>query len=69
VPERLGARIADERDARRKETPLRHFLSKHVDPVDPDGLYVLRWLNVTLVCFDADGLMKGHAILNGAHFR
>lgn len=42
------------------------FLTKHTEPVDPDGFYLVRWPNVTMVRFDADGLMMGEDIMNGA---
>lgn len=42
------------------------FLSKHSEPVDPNGTYLLRWPNVTMIRFDADGLMQGEEIINGA---
>jgi hypothetical protein len=42
------------------------FLAGHSEPVDPDGIYLLRWPNVTMIRFDAAGLMMGEEILNGA---
>lgn len=42
------------------------FLAKHTEPVDPDGVYLVRWPNVTMMRFDADGLMMGEDIINGA---
>jgi len=42
------------------------YLTKHSEPVDPEGLYLLRWPNVTIVRFDKDGLMMGEDIMNGA---
>ena len=42
------------------------FLAAHSEPVDPAGLYVVRWPNVTAIRFDADGLMMGENVLNGA---
>jgi hypothetical protein len=45
------------------------FLGKHSEPVDPDGIYLIRWPNVTLIRFDAEGLMKGEDIINGAPIR
>lgn len=42
------------------------YLSGHREPVDPDGLYLVRWPGMTTIRFDADGLMMGEEILNGA---
>lgn len=42
------------------------FLTRHTEPVDPAGVYLVRWPNVTMMRFDADGLMMGEDILNGA---
>ena len=41
------------------------FLARHSEPVDPDGVYLVRWPNVTMMRFDADGLMMGEDIING----
>ncbi|MDB5686359.1 MAG: hypothetical protein JWR77_948 [Rhizorhabdus sp.] len=42
------------------------YLTKHKEPVDPDALYLVRWPNITMIKFDADGLMMGEDIVNGA---
>lgn len=42
------------------------FLTRHSEPVDPDGVYLVRWPNVTMIRFDAEGLMMGEDIFNGA---
>ena len=42
------------------------FLARHSEPVDPDGVYLVRWPNVTMMRFDADGFMIGEDIINGA---
>jgi hypothetical protein len=42
------------------------FLSEQGGPVDSRGFYLLRWPNVTMVRFDAAGLMMGEEIINGA---
>lgn len=42
------------------------FLTKHSDPVDSEGVYLVRWPNMTAIRFDAEGLMMGEDILNGA---
>jgi hypothetical protein len=42
------------------------FLSEQAGPVDSRGFYLLRWPNVTMIRFDADGLMRGEEIINGA---
>lgn len=45
------------------------FLARHSEPVDPDGIYLIRWPNVTTIRFDAEGLMMGEDIINGAPIR
>lgn len=42
------------------------FLARHTEPVDPAGVYLVRWPNVTMMQFDAEGLMMGEDIINGA---
>jgi hypothetical protein len=42
------------------------FLTKHSEPVDPQGVYLARWPNVTVIRFDEAGLMMGEDIFNGA---
>lgn len=42
------------------------YLGKHSEPVDPDGVYIVRWPNVTMIRFDTQGLMMGEDIINGA---
>lgn len=42
------------------------YLIRHSEPVDPDGLYMVRWPNVTVIRFDEAGLMMGEEIVNGA---
>ena len=42
------------------------YLTKHSEPVDPDGVYLVRWPNVTMIRFDEHGLMQGEDIVNGA---
>jgi hypothetical protein len=42
------------------------YLTKHTEPVDPNGFYLMRWPNVTIIQFDRDGLMMGEDIMNGA---
>lgn len=42
------------------------FLTKHSEPVDLAGIYLVRWPNVTMMRFDADGLIMGEDIINGA---
>ena len=42
------------------------YLTKHSEPVDPDGVYMVRWPNITMIRFDTDGLMMGEDIINGA---
>lgn len=42
------------------------FLANHSEPVDPEGFYLLRWPNITTLRFDADNLMMGEDIQNGA---
>lgn len=42
------------------------FLGNHSEPVDPAGKYLVRWPSVTNIRFDAEGLMKGEEIQNGA---
>ena len=42
------------------------YLTKHSEPVDPEGLYLARWPNFTLIRFDSEGLMMGEDIMNGA---
>ncbi|KQT34602.1 hypothetical protein ASG29_00010 [Sphingomonas sp. Leaf412] len=42
------------------------FLASYDDKIDAEGLYIIRWLNVTTLRFDKDGLMMGEDILNGA---
>lgn len=42
------------------------FLTRHTEPVDPAAVYLARWPNVTMTRFDADGLMMGEDIINGA---
>jgi hypothetical protein len=42
------------------------YLTKHTEPVDPQGFYMARWPNVTMVRFDEHGLMMGEDIINGA---
>src|SRR3546814_649962 len=42
------------------------FLTKHSEPVDADGVYLVRWPNVTLIRFDEKGLMMGEEVINGA---
>lgn len=42
------------------------FLANYAEPVDPQATYLLRWPAVTLIRFDAQGLMMGEEILNGA---
>ena len=34
--------------------------------MDPDGVYLVRWPSLTTVRFDADDLMMGEDIQNGA---
>lgn len=42
------------------------YLTKHSEPVDQDGVYMVRWPNVTIVRFDDHELMMGEDIVNGA---
>lgn len=42
------------------------FMTRHSEPVDPDEFYLARWPNITMMRFDADGLMMGEDIINGA---
>lgn len=42
------------------------YLSKHREPVDPAGFYLVRWWNLTMIRFDEEGLMMGEDILNGS---
>src|SRR3546814_3672393 len=42
------------------------FLTKHSEPVDADGVYLVRWPNVTSIRFDEKGLMMGEDVINGA---
>jgi len=42
------------------------FLGNHNEPVEPDGFYLLRWPSITSVRFDAENLMMGEDIHNGA---
>ena len=42
------------------------WLGNHSEPVDPDGVYLVRWPSLTTVRFDADDLMMGEDIQNGA---
>jgi hypothetical protein len=42
------------------------FLANHSEPVEPDSFYLLRWPSITSVRFDADDLMMGEEIHNGA---
>lgn len=42
------------------------YLGRHEEPVDPEGVYMVRWPNITMIRFDADGLMMGEEIVNGA---
>ncbi len=42
------------------------FIPNHSEPVDPDGFYMLRWPNITMIRFDEQGLMMGEDIFNGA---
>lgn len=45
------------------------YLTRHSEPVDPDGVYLVRWPNITMIRFDGDGLMMGEDIINGAPIR
>lgn len=42
------------------------FLTHPPEPVDPEGLYLIRVPNLTMVQFDEHDLMMGERILNGA---
>src|SRR3546814_8378174 len=42
------------------------FLTKHSEPVDADGVYLVRWPNVTSIRFDENGAARDDFILNRA---
>jgi hypothetical protein len=42
------------------------YLTKHTEPVDPQGFYLMRWPSATIIHFDGEGLMMGEDIMNGA---
>lgn len=44
------------------------FITRHSEPIDPKGLYLVRVANLTMVWFDEEDKMKGEEIINGAPF-
>ncbi|MCI0997740.1 hypothetical protein [Pseudomonas corrugata] len=42
------------------------FITQHSEPIDPEGLYLVRVPNMTMVRFDENDLMQGEDIINGA---
>lgn len=42
------------------------FITQHSEPIDPEGLYLIRVANLTMAWFDEDYKMKGEEIINGA---
>src|SRR3546814_16547563 len=42
------------------------FLTKHREPVDADGVYLVRWANVNSISFEEKGVMMGEEEMNEA---